>query len=129
MTYGTIGWMKVLAIKGIEKYGNQWGVRYTRHHGRNVQDAVFLCNTPEEAQTKYRELLDVLLNHHGVYIGSKERRKLKANRSKVAEKHMKKQQEAPSTRQFVPYKSRNNSSEHAKEYTKQYYIRKQLGEI
>ncbi len=71
--------MKVLAIKGIEVQGNRWAVRYTRHHGRNVQDAVFLCQTPEAAKAKYRELLDVLVNRHGVYIGSKEKRKLRAS--------------------------------------------------
>ncbi len=76
--------MKVLAIKGIEKYGNQWEVRYTRHHGRNVQDAVFLCKTPEEAKAKYRELLDVLMHHDGVYIGSKAKRKLKTSSRKPA---------------------------------------------
>src|SRR3712207_7996383 len=31
--------MKVLAIKGIEDMGSRWGVRYTRQHGTNVQDA------------------------------------------------------------------------------------------
>jgi hypothetical protein len=76
--------MKVLAVKGIEMYSNQWEVRYTRQHGKNVQDAVFLCKTPEEAKQKYKELLDILINHHGVYIGSKEKKKLKAKRRKPA---------------------------------------------
>ena len=67
--------MKVLAIKGIEDMGSRWGVRYTRQHGRNVQDAVFFCNTPEEAKQKFKELLDILINHAGLYIGSKEKRK------------------------------------------------------
>jgi len=48
---------------------------YTRQHGKHVQDAVFLCNTPEEAKQKYEKLLDILINHDGVYIGSKEQRK------------------------------------------------------
>jgi hypothetical protein len=76
--------MKVLAVKGIEMYSNQWEVRYTRQYGKNVQDAVFLCDTPEEAKQKYKELLDILIHHDGVYIGSKEKRKLKTSRSKPA---------------------------------------------
>jgi hypothetical protein len=76
--------MKVLAVKGIEKFGSLWEVRYTRMHGRNVQDAVFPCQTPEAAKAKYRELLDVLLNQNGVYVGSKEKRKLKTSRRKPA---------------------------------------------
>jgi hypothetical protein len=41
MGFETMGGMKVLALKGIEKQGHLWAVRYTRHHGRNVQDAIF----------------------------------------------------------------------------------------
>jgi hypothetical protein len=67
--------MKVLAVKGIEKYSNLWAVRYARQHGKNMQDAVFLCATPGKAKQKYKELLDILLHHDGVYIGSKEKRK------------------------------------------------------
>jgi hypothetical protein len=84
MSSGTIGGMKVLAIKGIEKQGNLWAVRYTREHGKNVQDAYFLCDSPDEAKAKYHELLDVLQHHNGVYIGSKAKRKLKTGRSKPA---------------------------------------------
>ena len=76
--------MKVLAIKGIEKYGNLWEVRYTRQVGKSVQDAVFLYETPDAAKAKYRELLDVLLKQNGMYVGSKEKRKLKASRGKSA---------------------------------------------
>jgi hypothetical protein len=76
--------MKVLAVKGIEKFGNLWEVRYTRMHGRNVQDAVFPCTSPEAAKAKYRELLDILVHHHGVYVGSKEKRKVKTGSSKPA---------------------------------------------
>ena len=79
-----MGGMKVLAIKGIEQQGDVWAVRYTRHHGRNVQDALFLCKTPEAAKAKYRELLDVLLKQNGVYVGSKEKRKLQASRRESA---------------------------------------------
>jgi hypothetical protein len=84
MSFDTIGGMKVLAVKGIEKFGNLWEVRYTRMHGRNVQDAVFPCKSPEAAKAKYRELLDILLHHDGVYVGSKEKRKLKTSRRRVA---------------------------------------------
>jgi hypothetical protein len=68
--------MKVLAIKGLEKQVSGYAVRYTRHHGRNVQDALFFCDTLDAAKPKCRELLDVLLNQNGVYVGSKEKRKL-----------------------------------------------------
>ncbi len=61
--------MKVLALKGIEKYSNLWEVRYSRQHGKNVQDAVFLCKTPEEAKQKYKELLDILINHQRLRRG------------------------------------------------------------
>jgi hypothetical protein len=71
--------MKVLAVKGIEKQGNLWAVRYTRMHGSNVQDALFLCKTPEAAKAKYGELLDILQHHDGMYIGSKEKKKLKTS--------------------------------------------------
>ena len=67
--------MKVLAIKGIEDMGSRWGVRYTRHHGKSVQDAYFLCDTLDKAKEKFRELLDIMVHHDGVYIGSKEKRK------------------------------------------------------
>ena len=82
MGFETIGWMNVWALKGIEKQGNLWAVWYTRHHGRNVQDAMFFCDTPDAAKAKYRDLLDVLLKQNGVYVGSKEKRKLKASRGK-----------------------------------------------
>jgi hypothetical protein len=52
MAFETMGGMKVLALKGIEKQGNLWAVRYTRHHGRNVQDAMFFCDTPDAAKAK-----------------------------------------------------------------------------
>ena len=82
MGFETMGGMKVLALKGIEKQGHLWAVRYTRHHGRNVQDAIFFCDTPDAAKAKYPELLDVLLKQKGVYVGSKEQRKLQASRGK-----------------------------------------------
>jgi hypothetical protein len=84
MSSGTTGGMKVLAVKSVEKQGNLWAVRYTRQHGRNVQDALFFCDTPDAAKAKFRELLDVLLKQHGVYVGSKEKRKLKASRRERA---------------------------------------------
>jgi hypothetical protein len=84
MSSGTIDWMKVLAVKGIEEQGNIWAVRYSRKHGKNVQDALFLYKMPEEAKKKYVELLDVLVNRNGVYVGSKEKRKLKASRRNLS---------------------------------------------
>ena len=115
--------MKVLAIKGVEPYSNLWVVRYTRQHGRHVQDAQFLCDTPEEAKAKYQELLDIVKHHEGVYLSKKAKRKLKSSRRKPEE---------PSTYHFEPSRKNSNgdsSSEHHKEYMKQYYIRKQLEEI
>jgi hypothetical protein len=38
--------------------------------------------TEEEARQKYAELQDILINHDGVYIGSKEKRKAKAREKK-----------------------------------------------
>ena len=38
----------------------------------------------DAAKAKYRELLDVLLRQNGVYVGSKEKRKLKARKGKPA---------------------------------------------
>jgi hypothetical protein len=52
MDFETMGGMKVLALKGIEKQGHLWAVRYTRHHGRNVQDAIFFCDSPDASQGK-----------------------------------------------------------------------------
>ncbi len=77
MTSGTIGEMKVLAVKGVEPYSNLWVVRYTRQHGTHVQDASFLCDTLDEAQAKYHELLDVLKHHDGIYLSKKAKKKLK----------------------------------------------------
>jgi hypothetical protein len=78
MSSGTIGGMKVLAVKGVEEFGNLWAVRYTRLTARGVkQDAYFLLDTPEEAKQKHDELLDVLKHHDGVYVSVKEKRKLK----------------------------------------------------
>ncbi len=48
---------------------------------------------------------------------------------KLADKHMRRKQEEPNSYQFEPYRRGTSSSEHEKEYAKQYYIRKQLGEI
>src|SRR5205814_5158748 len=75
--------MKVLAVKDIEEYGNIWLVHYTRQTAKGVvKGAVFFCDTQEEAKEKYQELLDILINHDGVYIGSKEKRKAKAREKK-----------------------------------------------
>jgi hypothetical protein len=74
-----MGKMKVLAVKGVEPYSNLWAVRYTRQHGQHVQDAYFLCDTLDEAQAKYHELLDVLKHHDGVYLGSKAKKQRKTS--------------------------------------------------
>jgi hypothetical protein len=84
MSSGTIGGMIVLAVKGVEKYSNLWVVHYTRQHGKNVQDAYFLCDTPDEAKAKYHELLEVLKHHDGVYVGKKAKKKLKTGNRKPA---------------------------------------------
>ena len=83
--------MKVVAVKGIETYSNLWEVRYTRQHGKHVQDAVFFCDTPEEAKQKYEQLLDILINHDGVYLGSKAKRKGKTSRRKPTSERFSKQ--------------------------------------
>ena len=77
MSFDTIGEMKVLAVKGVEPYSNLWVVRYTRQHGKHVQDASFLCHTLDEAQGTYHELLDVLKHHDGVYLGNKAKKQRK----------------------------------------------------
>jgi hypothetical protein len=85
MRSGTIGGMKVVAVKGVEKYEDLWVVRYTRLSVRGVkQGAVFLYETQEEASQKRDELLDIVQHHKGLYIGSKEKRKLKTSRRKPA---------------------------------------------
>jgi hypothetical protein len=63
MGFETMGEMKVLALKGIEKQGHLWAVRYTRHHGRNVQDAIFFCDTADAAKAMpcpYEPVMDLL---------------------------------------------------------------------
>jgi len=84
MSFDTIGRMKVLAVKGVEQYSNLWVVRYTRQHGKNVQDATFLCDTLEEAQAKYDELVDILQHHEGVYLNKKAKKKLKTSTRRPA---------------------------------------------
>jgi hypothetical protein len=84
--------MKVLAVKGVEQDGNLWTVRYTRlNKGGAEQVAYFTYNTQEEATAKYRELLDILQNHNGVYVSTWAKKKVKASKSE------KKQPEEPST--------------------------------
>jgi hypothetical protein len=85
MGSGTIGGMKILAVKGVEKYDTLWAVRYTRLKGRDVeQGAHFAYNTQEEATAKHNELLDILQHHDGVYLGSKAKRKVKTSSTKAA---------------------------------------------
>jgi hypothetical protein len=85
MSSGTIGGMKVLAVKDVEEQGNLWAVRYTRLTRRGIkQGAVFLYHTPEEARQKREELLDILKHHEGVYLGKKVKKKLKTGSRKPA---------------------------------------------
>ena len=99
MSFGTIGGIKVLAVKGIEAFSNLWSVRYTRLTARGVkQDAIFMYETPDEARQKRDELLDIVAHHDGVYVSA--------------------------------YKKRTGDiGEHLREYSKQRYIKKQLGEM
>jgi hypothetical protein len=73
--------MKVLAVKDVEEYANLWVVRYTylRADG-GEKGGMFLCDTPEEAQAKRDELLDILKHHDGVYLGNKAKKKLRAGK-------------------------------------------------
>jgi hypothetical protein len=83
MSSGTIDRMKVLAVKGIEKFGNLWEVRYTRLTRRGMkQEAYFLCDSQQEAQAKRDELLDVLQHHDGMYVSKKAQKKVKARQRK-----------------------------------------------
>jgi hypothetical protein len=85
MRSGTIGGMKVLAVKDVEEYGNRWIVPYTRLTTRGVkQGAVFLCGTPEEARAKYHELVDILQHHNGVYVSKKAKKKVQSRRIRPA---------------------------------------------
>jgi hypothetical protein len=71
--------MKVVAVKGIEQYSNVWLVHYTRQTAKGARGAVFMCSTPAEALEKALELQDSIEHHDGVYIGSKEKRKIKTS--------------------------------------------------
>ena len=75
--------MKLVAVKYIWEYDNKWAVPYTylRADG-GKRDGMFLYDTPEEAQAKRDELLDILQNHDGVYLGNKAKKKLRASSGK-----------------------------------------------
>jgi hypothetical protein len=77
MSYGTIGVMKVLAVKNVEPLGNLWAVRYTRLTRRGVkQDAYFAYYTRDEAQAKRAELLlDMVQQHDDLDSGKKAKRR------------------------------------------------------
>jgi hypothetical protein len=72
--------MKVLAVKDVVEYSNAWAVRYTRLRKGVKQEAMFLCDTPEEAKAKYDESLDIVEHHDGVYLGKKAKKQLKTRR-------------------------------------------------
>jgi hypothetical protein len=86
MSYGTIGVMKVLAVKNVEPLGNLWAVRYTRLTRRGVkQDAYFTYYTRDEAQAKRAELLlDMVQQHDRLSGGKKAKQKVKTGRRKSA---------------------------------------------
>jgi hypothetical protein len=85
MSYGTIGVMKVLAVKKVEPFGNLWAVRYTRLTRRGgEQDAYFAYYTRDEAQAKRAELLlDMVQQHDGLSGGEKAKQKVKTSSSKM----------------------------------------------
>jgi hypothetical protein len=85
MRFDTIGVMKVLAVKDVEKYGNVWLVHYTHLTRRGVKKgAVFFCDTPDEARKKREELLDILKHHDGIYVSVKAKKKATTSRRKLA---------------------------------------------
>jgi hypothetical protein len=79
MRSGTIGGMKVLAVKDVEEYSNLWTVPYTylRADG-GKRNGRFSYRTPDEAHAKRDELLDILQHHDGVYLGNKAKKRLRA---------------------------------------------------
>ena len=78
--------MKVLAVKGIEKQGNLWAVRYTCLTKKGVkQDAYCTYYTRDEAQAKRAELLlDMVKDHDGLSGRKKSKQKVKPSSSKPA---------------------------------------------
>jgi hypothetical protein len=78
--------MKVLAVKGIEKQGHLWAVRYTCLTKKGVkQDAYCTYYTRDEAQAKRAELLlDMVKDHDGLSGGKKAKQKVKPSSSKPA---------------------------------------------
>ena len=81
--------MKVVAVKGVEAYGQWWAVRYTRLTKRGVKQIAYLvCNTQEQAREKYQELRDILKHHDGVYISVKARLKAKASSRRSAKREL-----------------------------------------
>ena len=85
MSSGTIGGMKVLAVKGVEKDGHLWTVRYTRlNKGGVKQDAHFTYDTQEEATAKCHELLDILQHHNGVYVSKWAKKKVRTSSRNMA---------------------------------------------
>ena len=68
--------MIVIEVRDIVQEGNMWVVPYTRKtpEGKPYK-GMFLCETLEEAQQKYAELIAVIKHNDGVYIGKKANRK------------------------------------------------------
>jgi hypothetical protein len=65
----------------------------------------------------------IVTRYNGESLSLNEKQKLQTSKSE------KQQSDEPSTYDVEPYEKIRKSSEHAKEYAKQYYIRKQLGEL
>ena len=86
-----------------------------------INQRVWPCIFCDQRFTEQAELMG--------HIRSQDHLAKVAGIQKLAEKHLQKKPEEPSTYQFESYRKRRSSSEHEKEYHKQYYIRKQLREI
>ena len=86
-----------------------------------IRQRVWPCIFCDQRFTEQTELMG--------HVRSQDHLMKVAGIQKLAEKHLQKKPEEPSTYQFEPYRKRSSSREHEKEYQKQYYIRKQLREI
>ena len=78
--------MIVIEVWDVIEDGNIWGAHYTRktEEGKGYK-GIFLCETLEEAQQKHAELMDVLKNNGGLYIGKKAKQKLRAARNRATQ--------------------------------------------
>jgi hypothetical protein len=86
-----------------------------------INQRIWPCIFCDQRFTRQAELMG--------HVRSQERLAKVTGIQKLADKHIGKKREEPNVYQFEPYSRRRSSSEHEKEYQKQYYIRKQLGEV